>query len=591
MNIIREMRRIKNISVIPRMGIILILIVVLIVSTYAWFDTSKSVKISMLKGLVSSWNILYKYDDTNLDEEITLTFDDFHPGFSETREINVINLGIVASNIEVDLVRIDFLNENLYAATVDGYGELVRDPVTGQCFATGYLAEPANHALSFKNNRKYMEAFNNDKYPFKLTCTLNKSMIAGAYNEATQQPSSAKADIFVSLDWEYNARVDEKDTQIGKDAYLYYEGLKNRNEEESEETSNPEEPITPEESTNPEEPALEQEAVNEIPNSDGMVKRGETRGPFAITLRVTASNSGSSTIQTSIPEGLTVGEEVDYTMNGSYTWYNGLAGTDSDMRVTQVISDNSTDQEPGCWRVLKIDDSSGKIDLIPKSYIKTITVKFEGYNGYNNAVKLLNDVCNSIYKNEEKGIVARSINIEDIENLMNMSSSMISNAKNVYGYGIKNSFSIPNIFFPKIYEKETLEVNAENPLDKPWKRSRQDGWLYGYMIQNTSREITSNYYKLTASEFSNVLGSTNSDILLNSSIGNNFWVSSRYVDIRGEYASFGLMAVKNGELDCVKLYDIGDNKMSAEMSIMPVVTVDAELITLNNSTFRWQVNI
>lgn len=42
-------------------------------------------------------------------------------------------------------------------------------------------------------------------------------------------------------------------------------------------------------------------------------------------------------------------------------------------------------------------------------------MKLQGAQGYNNGVYLLNEACSYLYGNEEKGIKARSINIEDIE--------------------------------------------------------------------------------------------------------------------------------------------------------------------------------
>ena len=42
------------------------------------------------------------------------------------------------------------------------------------------------------------------------------------------------------------------------------------------------------------------------------------------------------------------------------------------------------------------------------------TIYFSGAKGYNNAVYTLNKKCSDLYKNESKGITARSIKEEDI---------------------------------------------------------------------------------------------------------------------------------------------------------------------------------
>ena len=67
--------------------------------------------------------------------------------------------------------------------------------------------------------------------------------------------------------------------------------------------------------------------------------------------------------------------------------------------------------------MLSIDNETGTVELVP-SAPTTGTVYLGQAQGYNNGVKLLNDACSSLYGNSEKGITARSINIEDIEKYM-----------------------------------------------------------------------------------------------------------------------------------------------------------------------------
>lgn len=49
-----------------------------------------------------------------------------------------------------------------------------------------------------------------------------------------------------------------------------------------------------------------------------------------------------------------------------------------------------------------------------------------GYQGYNNGVKLLNDICSKCYSNDEHlGLRARSLNIDDFEFAMKSSKNLI----------------------------------------------------------------------------------------------------------------------------------------------------------------------
>ena len=122
--------------------------------------------------------------------------------------------------------------------------------------------------------------------------------------------------------------------------------------------------------------------------------------------------------------GVKVGDIVTYTPPSviDAKWsaeYSGLK--DSDETATDIVLNNTLDitNENSFkiteWEVLSIDDET--INLVSKN--PTTGKVFLGYaNGYNNAVKLLDDACSELYGNQAKGILGRNIKIEDIENLM-----------------------------------------------------------------------------------------------------------------------------------------------------------------------------
>ena len=126
-----------------------------------------------------------------------------------------------------------------------------------------------------------------------------------------------------------------------------------------------------------------------------------------------------------IPEGLEVGSEVTYTPTARepYHWDAEYATsyetTSSDYTTYDINLNNTGDFKIADWKwkVLSIDEATGQVELIA-SAPTTGTVRLQGAQGYNNAVKLLNDACNSLYGDSTKGIEGRSVDIEDIEEYM-----------------------------------------------------------------------------------------------------------------------------------------------------------------------------
>ena len=69
------------------------------------------------------------------------------------------------------------------------------------------------------------------------------------------------------------------------------------------------------------------------------------------------------------------------------------------------------------WRILNINKDEDIIELISDKPTST-AIHFKGARAYNNGVALLNDYCSKMYSNKSKGAIARSLNIEDIQNKM-----------------------------------------------------------------------------------------------------------------------------------------------------------------------------
>ena len=170
------------------------------------------------------------------------------------------------------------------------------------------------------------------------------------------------------------------------------------------------------------------------------------------------------------------GDYVNYTPTlGTFNWsdkvneytYAEYSGDTSESNVGTMTTDISMK-----WQVLDI--KGGRIRLISEEPV--VSVRLEGYNGYNNAVYLLDKISSTLY-NGEKG-VAKSIRFEDIVDQMN------SNPQEQYSeYGTMHSPT--NRFYPEMIAKE--ENCTIDGITGNLPQSAQDGLIW----QTAPKQVTS----------------------------------------------------------------------------------------------------
>ncbi|MBR3512759.1 MAG: hypothetical protein IKN74_07400 [Clostridia bacterium] len=143
----------------------------------------------------------------------------------------------------------------------------------------------------------------------------------------------------------------------------------------------------------------------------------------------------------------------------------------------------------GMWKV--IDKKSDGTLVLTNVYNDTPNVYLQGANGYNNGVSILNRIADELYSDEAQGIKARSINIEDIEGMLNdeFLNSLEQNSSNVSSKTYTDGYT----YYPNIYAIENgskidgvtgeglnISEYAEDPID-------------GYSQATSSLEVKPNY--------------------------------------------------------------------------------------------------
>ena len=312
-----------------------------------------------------------------------------------------------------------------------------------------------------------------------------------------------------------------------------------------------------------------------------------------------------------IPEGLEIGVEVSYSPEGSYNWdadyyYSGD-------ETYEDIALNTSDANYGItsWKVLDIDKENGEVKLVPAEPTAG-TVTLGGAQGYNNAVKLLNDACSNLYGNESKGIRARSINIEDIEHYMTDEAkeeahNYANEAK--YEEQVSSPYTQSNSYYPLIYGEEEKSVIDGTEKTEGLKMSEQSefindtentGSARGRIQAVTSIQPYQTYWYKNSTfmqtafkDFSEVGSSAEGNfynLIIPKGTSTTYWLASRCVGTGLSYCCFGVYSMSSGDVDAGDVFYSYDDCFSFSYALFPVVSLSSELIS-GNSTDGYTVSV
>ena len=218
--------------------------------------------------------------------------------------------------------------------------------------------------------------------------------------------------------------------------------------------------------------------------------------------------------------------------------------------------------------------------------------------GYNNGVKLLNDACSNLYGNTSKGIEARSINIEDIENYMTDDAKNGTNGAYKYNNGnatYNTQISTPYTTYkkyPTIYAKENLSVINGTTNNNGLGMSEQTSLVGrtdesatdGKLEASTSIQPYQTYWHKNNSFMQIAFKTANNginyyDLLMPN--GTRYWLASRCVNASSSRCGFGVRSVHSGGVDTCYMYDSSGYADSNSRELFPVVTLSSELLSGN----------
>ena len=215
------------------------------------------------------------------------------------------------------------------------------------------------------------------------------------------------------------------------------------------------------------------------------------------------------------------------------------------------------------WRVLDVKD--GKVRLI-SDLPTTSMIALASYNGYNNAVYLLDDICNKLYSNSKLTSKVQNLKIEDIEEYLK--DKIVIN---------ENKISPVNIKYPQIVEQEqnqtinditgTLKPSQQTELINQTEEQKATSWslkiTYKWKKLNEESFFNSKYYGMFLNEGENT---------------RRYWLSSRAIWLTDNYARFGIACCGYGTVDGPHLYDSSSEKtVKISYYFRPVITLNSNV--------------
>ena len=279
---------------------------------------------------------------------------------------------------------------------------------------------------------------------------------------------------------------------------------------------------------------------------------------------------GSRTIQ--FKEKIKIGDYVNYKPKSkTYTISKTYSGyTDNQEYTTENLG----------WRILNINED-GTVDLIsnkPTSH----EVYFLGATGYNNGVYLLNDMCNNLYSNLDKGTTARSLDIEDIQDKLKSEDTYKGyESKTGTKWGSSFTYGIAKKFPAQWQNDNGVEKESEsrNLISIEKELSDVESKTITQTLWDRDAEAMKTAFKETSTNFSETDSEIYYNLLCNKGNG-RYWLASRFAHApRESYAVFGLRGVREGRVGGPYLFYTSGFLPSVESrSVRPVVNIQADKI-------------
>ena len=277
-----------------------------------------------------------------------------------------------------------------------------------------------------------------------------------------------------------------------------------------------------------------------------------------------------------------VGDFVQYSPDAvNSTAYNNLISDFGTYSGSTANTTSTLKQDSLNWRVLDVTDD-GQVRLI-SDVPTTSKITLLGYNGYNNAVKLIDDTCSTLYINKQLANKVQNLKIEDIQD--KMVEKDYSKIDSNYG----TTFSPTNKYYPNILLKEKdqtineilgteLGLSEQKELLNQTTKAQASSWTLKYTYWHKT---------MSTSDFEENNGETYYKLFINN--GSNYptyWMSSRCIRTDSKNALFLVRHVESGGVGANYLCNSANNEYNPYVyAFRPVITLNSNVqLDVNDTT-------
>ena len=278
------------------------------------------------------------------------------------------------------------------------------------------------------------------------------------------------------------------------------------------------------------------------------------------------SSSGEKLVDKVNDGTIKIGDYVKYIPDAvNSTAYNKLISdfgtySGSTANTTSTLTQETTLN----WRVLDVTDD-GQVRLI-SDVPTTSKITLFGYNGYNNAVKLLDDTCSTLYSNSKFASKVQNLKIEDITVYMKTQPTEDT-----------TEYKPTNINYPKILEQEENQTVENSVTNNKLGVSEQHDFVTTGKATSATSTLKNTYWSksMTSEDFKD---SKYYELLINN--GSNYaiyWMSSRCVYACSNPATFDVHRVSFGSVGSRLLCNSGVGEYPDAYAFRPVITLNSNV--------------
>ena len=267
---------------------------------------------------------------------------------------------------------------------------------------------------------------------------------------------------------------------------------------------------------------------------------------------------------------------IDYTING------GKSKADTQVLTTENLN----------WRVIGVNER-GQLELISEKPT-TSTVFLKGEKGYLNAENNLNELSNQLYGKGKKAESARNINVNDINEIANITTdkkkkALDSNYGNVWRYRFPTTDEVSG----------TRYMQSSKDNGKSWSNITTVGYQK-FRVPGDNNEISASNpgtREVTYSCYYYILSDKIKDneivnMLLKGTESKNIkqWLASTCTFADTSYAFFYARIINdNGRIDHNMLYRSSGTTNNAKLAFRPIVILSATTKIENQVNGIWQI--